>query len=665
MRKIFLLCILTLAGAPAAFSQENEPMLDSGFGIKPFSDPDYISPYTIKQSIDGGFYLGGEYGLLRLDAAGNRLWSLLYPTVESSGWLTSAEGNIAVDSVGNVYVCINTYLWEPHVLKYDPQGNLLKDQILPVTSPDSDPAVFGVAYSSNSQKVYAAFSYWSAAREGYVAAILMFDEDLNPVKNVVGPAGIDWSYGSVTGIGVDKNDNVYVGGSRTGSFIYVLEYDADLNLKFEFSKDPIAPKMFIGGETIPNGGYYIINNEFIDNTLHNISASGAEQWFRLSGLDIYIHAVDGGGNFYGVDNSQTPQLSKLGYADGTVKWAVAEPHSAMIDALFVDGQDRIYTAGYLAEPVGDKDSYIARYTQGGAQDTTAPSPIADLAAVSVTTNSITVSWTAPGDDGATGTAAGYDVRYTAAGQISSDADFTAATQAQGEPAPQAAGGAEIFTLTGLTPGTTYFLALKTADEAGNISGLSNCVSAETCVEVTGVPNWKQYKDDTDPTNTWHKEDYDHTTSKISALGCLLTAAAQVAKKYGYNTDPGRLNETLKNTVGGFDGKFVYLPAMVDAITASGVAVQYKKTTGTDVQMHLLLEDGLKNGNPVILELYSASRLGRTHFVVVAKKCGDVIYINDPGNNNTRVTTLADYFNLITNGNPKKIISVRMITKGTI
>ena len=47
----------------------------------------------------------------------------------------------------------------------------------------------------------------------------MFDEDLNLIKNVVGPAGSNWSYGSVTDIGVDKDGNVYVGGSRTGSFI--------------------------------------------------------------------------------------------------------------------------------------------------------------------------------------------------------------------------------------------------------------------------------------------------------------------------------------------------------------------------------------------------------------------------------------------------------------
>jgi hypothetical protein len=219
-------------------------------------------------------------------------------------------------------------------------------------------------------------------------------------------------------------------------------------------------------------------------------------------------------------------------------------------------------------------------------------------------------------------------------------------------------------VTGLLPGATYFFGIKTADEAGNVSGLSNSpqgVTSEACVEVTGVPNWKQFDDGT---NDWWDDIYDHTSKKIRALGCLLTVAAQVVKKYGYDTDPGQLNTTLNNTAGGFDGRYVYLPAMVDAITAKGIAVEYEKITGTDTEIKTALETGLNNGDPVILELYSKATIGGSHFVVATKKCNVTIYINDPGHNNT-VTTLDQYFNLITNGNPKKIISIRMITRGNL
>src|SRR5262249_44176841 len=65
--------------------------------------------------------------------------------------------------------------------------------------------------------------------------------------------------------------------------------------------------------------------------------------------------------------------------------------------------------------------------------------------------SATLAWTARGDDGTTGRATSYDVRYSSA--PITEANWDAATPAAGEPAPQAAGSAETFTVTGLDPGT--------------------------------------------------------------------------------------------------------------------------------------------------------------------------------------------------------------------
>jgi len=85
---------------------------------------------------------------------------------------------------------------------------------------------------------------------------------------------------------------------------------------------------------------------------------------------------------------------------------------------------------------------------------------------------VTLTWTAPGDDGNVGTAAAYDIRYSASGTIT-EADWASATQASGEPAPTAAGTSQTMTVSGLTPGTTYSFAMKTSDEAGNTSAISN------------------------------------------------------------------------------------------------------------------------------------------------------------------------------------------------
>jgi RHS repeat-associated protein len=52
----------------------------------------------------------------------------------------------------------------------------------------------------------------------------------------------------------------------------------------------------------------------------------------------------------------------------------------------------------------------------------------------------------------------------------------------GEPAPQAAGSSQIFIVYGLDLDTTYYFAIKTADEAPNASNVSNCVSNTTSQE---------------------------------------------------------------------------------------------------------------------------------------------------------------------------------------
>jgi hypothetical protein len=116
-----------------------------------------------------------------------------------------------------------------------------------------------------------------------------------------------------------------------------------------------------------------------------------------------------------------------------------------------------------------------------SSDITPPAPIADLAATPQSDTVVRLAWTAPGDDGNTGTATVYSVRRSAS-RILTDADFDAATVVAGMTAPKAAGGAETFDVTGLIANTAYYFAVKTKDEASstaNWSGLSNWTSATT------------------------------------------------------------------------------------------------------------------------------------------------------------------------------------------
>lgn len=120
-------------------------------------------------------------------------------------------------------------------------------------------------------------------------------------------------------------------------------------------------------------------------------------------------------------------------------------------------------------------SNIASKTTGG--DSTPPSAIADLSVTGATGSSLSLRWTAPGDDGTSGTATSYDIRYSTSAITSSN--WNSATQASGEPTPAAAGTVQTFTLNGLQGSRTYYVAIRTLDNGGNLSALSNVVSGTT------------------------------------------------------------------------------------------------------------------------------------------------------------------------------------------
>lgn len=85
--------------------------------------------------------------------------------------------------------------------------------------------------------------------------------------------------------------------------------------------------------------------------------------------------------------------------------------------------------------------------------------------------SVTIYWTASGDDGLNGRATTYDLRRSLAPITA--ANFNLATRVTGLAAPKPAGSPESFTVTGLTSGMTYYFALKAVDEAANHSAISN------------------------------------------------------------------------------------------------------------------------------------------------------------------------------------------------
>lgn len=111
-------------------------------------------------------------------------------------------------------------------------------------------------------------------------------------------------------------------------------------------------------------------------------------------------------------------------------------------------------------------------------DVVAPSALTDLTATRSQAKSIQLRWTAPGDDGLYGKADKYEVRYSTS-PIVSESDWNAALQAEDELPQKVPGSAMIYQLNELQTGVTYYMAVRTTDYSGNVSGLSNPVSATT------------------------------------------------------------------------------------------------------------------------------------------------------------------------------------------
>jgi len=91
---------------------------------------------------------------------------------------------------------------------------------------------------------------------------------------------------------------------------------------------------------------------------------------------------------------------------------------------------------------------------------------------------VTLSWTAPGDDGNIGTATTYELRYSLDSATLIN-NFESADAVPNVPLPKPAGELESFTFSDLPFGPTFFIAMVAVDEAGNRSEVSNVVRVVT------------------------------------------------------------------------------------------------------------------------------------------------------------------------------------------
>ncbi|MBI4676746.1 MAG: hypothetical protein HY748_04115 [Elusimicrobia bacterium] len=106
-----------------------------------------------------------------------------------------------------------------------------------------------------------------------------------------------------------------------------------------------------------------------------------------------------------------------------------------------------------------------------------PDTVMNLHATATMEGEVLLSWTAPGEDGGTGQAASYELRYSTM-PITNISEYLEASTVT-TPSPGPAGSTETLRIAGLAGNTSFYFALRAFDSAGNPSALSNTAVVRT------------------------------------------------------------------------------------------------------------------------------------------------------------------------------------------
>jgi hypothetical protein len=245
-----------------------------------------------------------------------------------------------------------------------------------------------------------------------------------------------------------------------------------------FSVNPNAYTDGFARQTGWSEFYYDLSNlDTGENSLvlysgNNRSDDMVQSWTYVDKITTYfvsapLHATY---SFHGGDNSSGSGLAYYRYQLDSNDWL-----NIGAGDTFMVTTPGTHTIRYFSVDNAGNES-VQKPLVKIVVDGTAPSAVTDLTAQSPTANTATLYWTAPGNDGTSGRASTYDLRYSLSPIDSSN--FATAIKLS-VPSPQNSGIGESFIVGGLNPSATYYFALKTADEAPNWSELSNLVTAVT------------------------------------------------------------------------------------------------------------------------------------------------------------------------------------------
>lgn len=171
---------------------------------------------------------------------------------------------------------------------------------------------------------------------------------------------------------------------------------------------------------------------------------------------------------------------KLEYQDYHLPWEFSWNTTSYLDS----SRHSIYACAYDAAFNTCNSSKIYVTVLNPQPDTLPPGKIYDLEVTDSSQTSLTLSWTAPGNDGCLGQAWRYSIKYYQS-EITEE-NWESANGCPDPPMPLEYGETETFEVTGLSPDVTYYFVIKSYDEELNWSELSNNATGTTLPDSSEV-----------------------------------------------------------------------------------------------------------------------------------------------------------------------------------
>jgi predicted secreted protein len=479
--------------------------------------------YSVVQTSDGGYAVVGntwsntpgsgetDYLLVKTDSAGNQQWNKSYG--QNSG---NQARSVAQTTDGGYIIAGSSDAYEGKyhfwVVKTDSAGNQQWNKTYVgaldrefassvVQTSDGGFAIVGIEYSNSSAALNA---YW----------LVKTDSSGNEQWNNTYRFGNQlWEFPSV----LQTTDGGYVIAGSTSdipppnnnlfdSVFWLIKTDSSGTE--EWNRTYGVEGSFANSvRQTPDGGYILaggspaLYGDAEGFCLVKTSSLGNQEWIKTYGgpdprfapAEAVQLTSDGGYILAGCTYSQG--------AGGQDAWVVKtdsmgnQQWNKTFGGINDDTANSVQQAsdgGYIVAGTtgsfgaGGDDFWLIKIPQN--PDIAPPSTIENLGISSVTDNSITLTWTAPGDGGKDSNATQYVVRYSTTGPITRDSWSQAIPYPQSW-TPAKNGTIETHTITGLTPATCYWFAVEACDTDGNYGAISNSPSATTSSDVVGgMPN---------------------------------------------------------------------------------------------------------------------------------------------------------------------------------